>query len=258
MSTNKKNNSPQSRHEDEVLTRALIWIGGAAVMLLLLLLGNRYYVNYRAGEIPLMAALKDYVLPALAAAGVAACAVLSYVCVRRAKEKKAIKWIVAPAVFCGVLGVATAIVWQFHASGVQAMFAIIPTIAVLALVYYLFQREFFLIALASAVGILGLWIVRRAADGSTVVLYAYLFAAALFLAALAVLTRKLQQAEGMWKGKRVLSKKAAYPVIYATCAVMAVLLAAALVAGAGVTYFLMFPAVGWLVIMAVYFTVRLM
>ena len=258
MSDKKKDLSAQSRREDEVLNRALLWIGGAAVMILLLLLTNRYYVRYRASEVAIDAALARVILPVVTVAGLAACVVGVLLALSARKKGQSMKWPVTLAVFCGTLAVAAGVVWRFHGTGVQVMCAVIPSVAVLALVYYLFQREFFAIAVLTGVGIAGLWLVRHAGSAHTAILYAYLVLAAALLVAAALFARKLQSEGGLWNGKQLLSKNAAYTMIYVTCAVVAVLLIAALVAGAGVAYYLMFPAVGWLVVMAVYFTVKLM
>lgn len=257
MSNKKKDLAAQSRREDEVLNRTLLWMGGAAVMILVLLLTNRYYVNYRTNEVEIALALFK-TLPILAGAFVVFCAAAVLAAYKAHKTGKAMKWFVFLSAFCGTLALALAVVWRFQGTGVQVMCAAIPAVAVLALVYYLFQREFFLIAVLTGAGIAGLWLIRRAHGGHPVILYGYLLAVAILLVGVALLARKVQAAQGMWNGKRILPKTAAYPAIYATCAVVAVLLIAALAAGTGVAYYLMFPAVGWLVVMAVYFTVKLM
>lgn len=258
MSNQKKDFAAQSRQEDEAINRALLWIGGAAVIILLLLLTNRYYVHYRAGEIPIAAALNRAVLPGVMVAGLAGCAAGILLLFSRLRQKKSGMWPFALSVFSAFLALTAGVVWRFHGIGVQVMFAVIPSAAVLALVYYLFQREFFVISLLTGFGIAGLWLIRRAGNTYMVILYAYLLFVAVLLVAAALLTRKLQMADGLWKEQQLLPNNAAYPMIYVTCALVAALLITALVAGPGVAYYLMFPAVGWLVVMAVYFTVKLM
>ena len=54
----------------------------------------------------------------------------------------------------------------FQESGIRMLFWLVPAWAALALVYYLYQREFFLSALVSGVGVLGLWFVRHAGASS--------------------------------------------------------------------------------------------
>lgn len=255
MSEKKKDLAAQSRREDEMLNRTLLWIGGAAILILFLLLVNRYYIHYRVSEIYLAVALNSYILPAIAVCGLVVC-VASLLLARKGGARA--KWLTALALLCGGLALCAAVSRYFHETGVRFMCAAIPAAAVLALVYYLFQREFFLIALSSAGAIAALWIIRRAGTGHTALRYGILAAALVLLAALAFAVRKLQAAGGMWKQKRVLSKNTAYGMLYLTCAVLAVLLIAAVVAGPSAAYYLLFPAVAWLVIMTVYFTVKLM
>lgn len=257
MSDKKKDLSAQSRREDEALNRTLLWIGGAAVLILVLLFCNRYYVNYRTTEV-MFAATLSKVLPIVAILGFVGCAAGVFLAIGAGKKGRSMKWPTALAVLCGGFALCVGLVWRYQGTGVQFLCGLILAVAVLALVYYLFQREFFAIALVTGVGMAGLWMVRRAGGAHAVVLYGYLVVAALVLVIVAWGARKLQASGGVWKGKNFLSKNAAYGMIYITCALIAALLIAAVVAGAGVAYYLMFPAVGWLVVMAVYFTVKLM
>lgn len=258
MSEKKKEFAARSRREDEVLNRTLLWIGGAAVLLLFLLFINRYFLHYRASELSLVLALNRYILPGITILGLVGVAVGGLLVKRALSAGRSAKWFAVLALFCAGLALCSLAARLFHAAGVQFMCAAIPAIAVLALVYYLFQREFFLIALAAGVGIAALWVIRRAGTAHIMFLYGALMGALAVLLALALICRRLQAAQGLWKGKRLLAKHAAYPMIYATCVVMAVLLLIAAVVGSGIAYYLMFPAVGWLIIMAVYFTVKLM
>jgi len=258
MSEKKKDLAAQNRHEDEMLNRTLLWIGGAAILILFLLFLNRYYLHYRVSEIALASALHNYVVPAVTFLALAGC-VAGILLVKKAEAGSArAKWSAALAVFCLGLALCAGTAWKLKEAGVQFMCGAVPAVAVLALVYYLFQREFFLIALGSGIGIAALWTIRRAGTAHTVVLYGVLVVALALLIALALLSRKVQAAGGLWKDKQVLSKNAAYTMIYVTCVVMAVLLLAAALAGPSLAYYLMFPAVGWVIIMAVYFTVKLM
>ena len=81
--------------------------------------------------------------------------------------------------------------------------------------------------------------------------------------AVAVLARVLQSRGGVLsiKGKslEVLPKNANYALLYITCAVIAAALVAALALGAVVTVMVYYAVpVAWLLIMAVYYTVKLM
>lgn len=257
MSEKNKKISEQNR-EDEVLQRALLWIGGAALLILFLLFLNRYYIQYRTTEIMFAAGLAK-VLPILFWVGLVGCVGLGLMGRAAHKQGKSAKWLCAGGVLCVGAALCAGLTWRFGATAVQFLCGFILAVAVLALVYYLFQREFFVISLCCAVGIIGLWLFRRA-EGSahTVLLYAYLLGVAVLLVAVVLGVRTLQKNGGMWKQWRILSKKAAYSMVYVTCGVVAAILVAALLLGASMAYYLILPAVGWLVIMAVYFTVKLM
>ncbi len=257
MSSKKDKQIAQSRHEDEVLNRALLWIGGAAILIAFILFLNRYYVHYRTTEIMFAAALAK-ALPIVAVLGLVGCAVGAFLARKAHLAQKSMKWYAALSVFCVGVAVCAGLTWRFSGTGTQFLCGVILATAVLALVYYLYQHEFFVIALSAAVGIVGLWLVRRAAGAYAVLLYGYLLVAAAFLLAVALGARKLQKNGGEWKGRRIFHKKAAYPLVYLTCGIVAALMAAAAVLGAGVAYYLIFVAVAWLVVMAVYFTVKLM
>lgn len=255
MSNKKKEISAQSNHEDELLSRALLWIGGAAILIMLLLLANRFYINYRADEIMLAYNLIK-VFNILGVAGIAVGVAGGVMAWTAFKKQAPCKWWVALSAFFSTFGVMLIVVRHLRELGVQVMCAVIPVAAVLALVYYLYQREFFLSALASALGMLGLWMFRKLA-GHAVALYAVLAMVAVALVVIALFTRQVQNGEGMWKDKRILSKNAAYHMVYITCIVIAALLVLALFVGK-LAFYLMFPAIAWLVVMTVYFTVKLM
>jgi hypothetical protein len=164
----------QSRKEDAALNRVLIWFGAAVVAELILLLLNRYYINAttRPGEIEFQGALL--------AGGFVLCLVWLLFWRRGGKN------IVLPGcltVAFGILMVIAAVTYRFYASGVQLLCGLVPAIAVLALVYYLYQHEFFAVTVLSALGILGLWLFRKANGGHAAVVYGYMAVTAVVLVA---------------------------------------------------------------------------
>ncbi len=255
--TNKKEKlNAQSRREEEALNRVLLWIGGAALLIVFTLFLNRYYVNYSTSEIMFAAGLSKVlpILSVLAVLGFLLFGFLSY----RSKQNGHCKFLFL-SILCLGLSVCSFLVWRFSGTAIPFLCGTILSAAVLALVYYLYPREFFLISFSSALGILGLWLIRRAAGTPhTVLLYSYLTAAALLLALIAFGTWKLQKENGVWKDHRLFHKKAIYPLVYLTCALIAVLLAAGVILGGSMAYYLLFAVVVWVLIMAVYFTVKLL
>lgn len=257
----KQKQAARNQKEDVVLNRTLIWFGGAVVVELLLLLLNRYYINYNVSGITLMSNIHK-ALPVM----IAALAVLTVVCalwLYTGLKKKRSGLI--PGLLTGVFGalaLGCLAAFRFKGAGIQLMCTLVPAVAVLALVYYLYQREFFAITVLSALGLVGLWLFRKAGGGHAVVVYGYFAVVAVILVAAVLLARRLQQAEGMLKrGEKripVLGHGANYALFYVSCAVVAAALAAALILGAAAAYYLMFALVAWIFVLAVYFTVKLM
>jgi len=140
----------------------------------------------------------------------------------------------------------------------------VPAVAVLAVIYYLFQRDFFCISVISACGLLCLMLYRKLFYSLRSMLYAGFVLAFLLLAAAVVVLillqlGKLKLPAALDKAIRVLlPKESNFALLYATCALVAVLLALTLILGGTTAYYLMFVLVGWLFIMAVYYIVKLM
>ena len=140
----------------------------------------------------------------------------------------------------------------------------VPAVAVLALIYYLFQRDFFSISVISACGILCLQLYRKSFLLHRLRITCGFVLAFLLLAAAVVVLILLQ------KGKLTLPstldklvhtlvpKEANFPLLYVTCALVAALLALTLIFGGTIAYYLLFVLAGWLFIMAVYYVVKLM
>lgn len=137
---------------------------------------------------------------------------------------------------------------------------LVPVVAVLAMVYYLFQRDFFCLTVISAGGILCLQLYRKMFLSHLTLLRCGYVLAFLLLAAAVVVLILLQ------RGKRPLPlhidslvpRDSNFPLLYVTCGLNAVLLALTLVWGSTAAYYLVFVLVAWLFITAVYYIVKLM
>ena len=129
------------------------------------------------------------------------------------------KWMAG--VLAGVmlaLAVCAVVIRVFDESGIRLLYVAVPAVAVLALIYYLYQREFFFAAVLSALGLLGVKVVP----------YHFGFPAIAY----------------------------GYAVVLGVALVgAAVVIAALLLGGLAVLYGVL---VAWLLILAVYYTVRLM
>lgn len=257
----KQQQAVRNQKEDAALNRILIWFGGAVVVEFLLLILNRYYINYLAGGISIAAAIHKALpiaIPALILLA-AACALWLRAALKQGKRG------LIPGLLTGIfsaLAVGSIMAFQFQGPGVQLMCTLVPAVAVLALIYYLYQREFFAITLLSALGIIGLWVIRRAEGRHPVIVYSYLAVVAVALVAALLLMRRIQKADGLLilgrRKIRVLGHGVNYALFYASCLVVAVALIASFALGLAAAYYLMFALVAWLFVLAVYFTVKLM
>lgn len=253
----------RSHKEDVILNRVLIWFGAAVVAELVLLLLNRYYINVTTapGEIEFAGALLK-AWPAIIGVTAAATVVCLLWAIFWAKGGKRTT---LPGVLTGIFLAAlviSAVTYRFYDTGVQFLCGVVPAAAVLALVYYLYQHEFFTVTVLSALGLLGLWLFRRAGGAHQTLVYAYVVVLAVVLVATVVLCRSASANGGTLslggKKRQLFQRSTSYGMIYLTCAIVAVAVAAALVLGTGAAYYLIFALVAWIFIMAVYYTVKLM
>lgn len=253
-----RNEREARRHqEDQALNKALIWVGAAIVLEFLLVLVNRYYINYTTTTesinrvLAIQAALIGLLWVSMAA--VVVCVV--WMLLRLSKNGNAVLpgvlAIVATALF-----LCSHVLLNFRDSGLRMLFWLVPAWAALALVYYLYQREFFFSALISGVGVLGLWFVRHAGAGSLYTIVAVvlivLLVAGLFL---------LKQKKGLLtlgKGKaHLLPEEANYSLVFLSGAVSLVVIALAAFVGGALSYYLLYAMVAWLFALLVYYTVKM-
>ena len=258
---NKKERQAQrAKQEDAILNKVLWWIVGSVVLEALLLLLNKVYVRYTASQIELAYALRG-VFQVLAIVLPICFVVLAVLWLAARKAGRLTKLTGALTLIALILAVCAVVVRVFDAVGVKFLYIAVPAVAVLALIYYLYQREFFFSALLCALGLLGVKLLPRMM-GAYVMAYAYAYAVvlAVILVAALVLFRMMQKSGGHLtvKGKavQVLPKNVNYALLYVTCAVVAVVDIAAVVLGGLVILYGVLVA--WLLILAVYYTVRLM
>lgn len=255
---NKKQREERRRQEDKALNQGLLWVGAAIVLEFVLLIVNRWYVNYRLNEEEIARANVMHALLKAARMGglllTAAC--LVWLAVQLTNRKKATLPL-ALTLLCAAVTFCAHTTLVFKTNGIQMLFLLVPALGGLALIYFLYQREFFFSALPAILSVVGLWFVRaRSGIGVESVL-------ALLGTALTLACVLLAQKEGgtlSLAGTRfqMLPKNASFPLILATCgASLAVLLLAA-VLGSTAAYYLIFLMVAWLFALLVYYTVKMM
>lgn len=251
-------NQRQARQEEEALYKAFGWIGGAVVLEILLLALNRFYVNYTVDQIDLAEALR-VVFDKLAVILPVCFVVLLVVTLLL---RRAGRLILVPAVAtlaALVLSLCAIVICVFDASGIHFLYVAVPVMAVLALIYYLYQREFFFGAVLGVLGLVGVKVIPHRV--STVWMgYGYLVVLGVILLAAVIFFRVLQSGDGSirmgGKLREVFPRSANYALLYATCAVVAAVTVAVVVLGSMAVFYGVLVA--WLLILAVYYTVRMM
>lgn len=253
----KEQQALRAKQEDAILNKVLVWIVGAVILEFLLLLLNKFYSHYTPEQIPLALALRG-VFQVLAIVLPICFVILLVWAVMARKAGKPGRLPMILATVSLILAVCAVVIRLFAESGIQLLYVAVPAVAALALIFYLYQREFFFAAVLCALGLLGVKVVPY--TSFPLVSYGYPVVLAIILVAAAVCFRLLQTGDGSMKlgGKRIslLSKSANYILLYVTCALVAlVVIAALLLGGLAVLYGVL---VAWLLILAVYHTVRLM
>lgn len=252
------------KKEDAALKKTIYWIVGAVVLELLLLLLNRYYVDYKVSEINVMLAVHSAL--AVLAVVFPVCLVASVLwAVKSGRAGKGTELPVTLAVVSAVLSAAVILV-RFLTSGsrgVKVLYIAVPVVAVLAVVYYLYQREFFVNAVLCAAGIVGVWVVQHGVGGKALLMWAYVAVLAVLLAAVVLACRKMSAEGGVLAlgGRKwnVFPKNANYLMTYVTCGLVAADVAACFLLGAAVAAMALYAVlVAWLLVLAVYYTVCLM
>lgn len=249
----------RAKREDAILNRVLIWIAGSVVFEALLLLLNRYYVEYQTAEEILIAkgiydatGVLSFVFP-ICFVGTLIWWILS----RRQGKKTLLPQVLTTIL--ALLSVSAILTHFFVESGVKALYVGVPCVAVLALVYYLYQREFFAVMLIGAVSLLGLWMLsKRPTHGYLV--YAYLIVELAALIAAILVTHGLQNHRGMFRfrGRSIqcFPGNANYILLYLTFLVSVAVQAVGFCVGPVAVLYAV--EIVWLLAMAVYYTVRLM
>ena len=141
----KKQREARRQQEDIALQRGLLWVVGAVVLEVLLVLLNRFYINYSLSEagVNTFLALHEALKVARIAVPVAALAALLWTAWQLKRGKKyALPLIVTIAL--AALSICVHVAVKYRADGMSMLYWLVIAWAVLAMVFYIYQREFFL------------------------------------------------------------------------------------------------------------------
>lgn len=258
----------QEKQENEILRRLLSWLGMAFVLEMWIFFVNRFVYNVRPTEsaIGLMSALFNQVLPIMQYGGVILAALIALWHIGAKKKNPEIGILrIILAAFFAVLAVCALLFLRLGEASVPVLLVVVPSLAGIMMIYYLYQKEFFVISLVCGMGILGLWIFRASSSQYQMLFFAYLAVVLCVLAAIVALSYLSGKGNGRVKlGDRsleFLGPAANRNVIYIACALVAVTLLLSMVMGAlgaAIAYYSILVLVIWVFVMAVYFTSKLM
>lgn len=255
-----KRKKEQKAREDQALNRVLLWFGGAVLLEFLILLLNRFYIHFDASGTQLAYGLARFLRGLIWVSFACVVAGVIWAIVWRRKGKKTFLPVAVTVIWLALgLCALTATLWR--AVGVQFLYVIVPVVAVLALIYYLYQREFFLVGALGALGLFALWSYRKLITSQPTAVYAIFGVVAALTLLGAGFCLLVQKGKGCLPGKkklRVLPPKAGYPLMYLGCLVNAASMVCALVWGLSAAYILLFVMMAWLFAVAIYYTVRMM
>lgn len=252
----------RDQQENEILRRVLFWLGAAVILESLVLLGNRYYFHYLTSEIGHLESLMA-ILQALQYVGIllaVASAAWAYAA-RKGDASRGIFRVILAALFASI-SVCSFLFLTAGSASVPLLLVSIPAAAGLIMIYYLYQREFFLSALIAGMGLLGLWLYRAGSARYTSLFYAYTVFIVCVLLFVGLFSLKLKKQKGSFQWKNamysMLKPDANYKFVWASCIMVAVLLLSAIILGTTFAYYAFLALVVWIFVMAVYFTSRLM
>jgi MFS family permease len=246
----------RARREDMITNRILVIFLAAFAVMAGLMVVNRFYHaswdSYFATRNTL------FVLTWVFAAAGFAAVVMAFVSLGNPKRAKLFGGLAVPILFlaggCLLMAVKTE-------NGVRIMYAILPAVAVLYLIFYTYQREFLCIAALTGAGTLTLWLMRT----PTVITLNRWLIPSLALSGIAVLAFALTYLRGkggiLKAGRnelRVFPSGTKYRFMYAACGLVAVAVLLASLLGGAAAFYLIFVLVGLLFIAAVYYTVKMM
>ncbi len=254
MTDRERRQQTRREEEDAVFNRMLLWVGGAAVAELLVLGLEKLHVEMVFGAVP--AQILFNVFRVFSFLGIAlgiACAVWMFRRVQAGQPIRVQAILLVVDVFFWIVSVLT---WRWYDVGLELATLLPIVVAVLILIYFLYQRVFFVSSLFTAYGLAVLWCYRSM--GQTTGMHRAVYLSIVLMAAACVGVYFLAKQQGKVLGLRVLPYDTAYSVLYISAIVNAVAFLAVRIAGPGAAIYLVFALAAWLFAEVVYFTVKIM
>lgn len=257
--TEKEKRAQRRREEDATFNRMLIWIGGAVAAEIIALLIKRLYVDFGLSDAALAVAgglgaffkVFQFLGIVLVAAGI----VWSVMWAKRGQKLRLPVICTGAALYVWIFSL---LAYQLYDVGMRILMVLPAVAAVLVLIFFLYQRAFFVNAILTGGGMAALWLSRQYYLNHPRAIIVCFVAGWVVLVLAVVVAWKLRGSGGKLGKLRLMPENSNYLTSYLTCGITAVAMLLGLLLGAGAAYYLIFVLVGWLFCQAVYFTVKLM
>ena len=250
--TEKEKYQQRTRAEDAAFNRMLVWLVGAVIAEVLVLFVKRFFAGSGVGDV----AYATLVVCAVFSLVGLALTVLGVVwCVLSAKKKAAMQLPVAITIAVAFVWLLSVMVYCLGVLGTKIMMFVPIAAIVLIMIYFLYNRSFFVNAIMAACGMLALWGVRH--FSGPIITAAFVIG---WICLIAVFwgTFYLKKNNGRVGKIHLVSDSKCYLVCRLNCAVVFVLTLLGFVLGMAFAYYLLYVLIGWLFCLAVYYTVKLL
>lgn len=246
----------RASQEDAAFSRMLLWLAGAVVVELIILFVRQVYVNMMFGGVVAWGLSQVFHVFHFVGAALIVAGIVWAVMNTRAGKSARLPWALTGGVT--ILWLMSVLAYYLFDVGMNLMMILPGVAAVLIVVFFLYQREFFYNAMLAGGGLAALWVYRQYYWTHPTMTRLFFIAGLVVLAVALVLSFLLMKNDGKLGKLRVLPLGAKYVIGWITCVVTAVAMILTLVMGETVAYYLMFVLGGWLFVQAVFFTVKMM
>lgn len=250
----------RQRHSDEdaVFNKMLLCLVCVIIAEAVVLLVKRFYIEATASDFGIaLFKILDVSFAVFVILGFVLTVLGIVWCLLAQKKEKSLK-------LPGILTAVVAFLWVLSVFarllstvGIRIMVVLPIVAAVLILIYFLYQRAFFVNTILTGCGMAGLWCFRQFYDSHPVFMIAAFVVGWLVLIAVAVFAYSLKKNGGKLGKNQIVNDQKSYNACWLTCAVVMVSTVLALVLGLSLAFYLIYALIGWLFCLAVYYTVKL-
>lgn len=247
----------QKKRDEEIFTWRVLGVFAVIAVLLIVLMQLQKYYIVNSEQTRQALYWTSIVLGVIAIASGAA--VIS----RMLSNVRNPQWLLLVTGSSLILCVAALFIRTYGAHSVTTMYIVLPVVGIMYLLYYIYQREFILLAILTTFGSIGLWGLSKLLSQSKphinpLVAELIFIGMIAFSFALLFLLRKKNGKLCFGKSVlEILQGDANYRFLFIACALLVLAVVATMLFGWAVAWYAMVAMFGYLFIMAVYYTVKL-